>query len=198
MITSANKVSMALGEALLNNGIAVKVVDSRLQGLKEARMLGMEVFFGSPLSEHADRYMDLTGYTHLLAMSRNTEANTIVCNRFRHFFGPRNIFSARIGGESGDRNQLAQGLKSRGLFSDDATWAKLASLLGQGAVIKATSLTEEYNFETHCMKWGSNSIPLFALDDKGKLKVFSDKNEFEVGNDWTLINLVLENGGKPN
>jgi hypothetical protein len=194
LITNANKVSMAVGEALMKSGITVKIADSRLRGLKDARMQGMEVFYGNPLSEHADLYMDLTGYTHLLAMSRNTETNAIVCNRYRHFFGPKNVFSVRVGGDSGGRNELAGGLKSKGLFGESDSWSRLASLLGQGAVIKATSLTAEYTYENHKLKWGNDSIPLFALDQKGRLKVFSAGTEFEVGDDWTLINMILENG----
>jgi hypothetical protein len=55
---------LLLGEALMANGINVKVVDDRREGLQEARMLGMKTFYGSPLSEHADRFLDLIGFTH--------------------------------------------------------------------------------------------------------------------------------------
>ena len=182
-----------LGEALKNNGIPVKFVDARHEGLRQARMQGMDVFYGNPLSEYADRYMDLTGYTHLLAMSRNAEVNAIVCNRYRHFFGPKNVFSIHSGSGSGDRQKLVAELKSNMLFDEHASWSKLASLLGRGAVIKSTSLTGEYNFETHSAKWGKAAMPLFALDEKGKLQVFSAHDTLQPAAGWTLINLVIEN-----
>ncbi len=194
LITSANKVSLAIGEVLKKNSIQVKMVESRHQYLKEARMLGLEVFYGNPLSEYADRYMDLTGYTHLLAMSRNAEANTMICNRYRHYFGPLNVFSIQVDSRSGNRDELARGLKSRTPFDKGPSWSKLASCLGQGAVIKATSLTEEYDLETHRLKWGNDALLLFALDEKGKLKFFTSDDDVEAGDGWTLINLVIENG----
>ena len=192
LISSANKVSLAIGEALMNNGIKVKLVDSRHQYLKEARMLGLEVFYGDPLSEHADRFMDLTGYTHLLAMSRNSAANAMVCNRFRPYFGTVNSYSIKPDSALGERDELAHGLKSRVAFEKGVSWSKLASLLGNGAVIKATSITEEYSLESHRLKWGNDALILFALDDKGKLKFFSGDHEVKVADGWTLVSLMAE------
>ena len=84
-----------LGEALMTNGIKVKVADTRRAGLQDARMKGMSTFYGNPLSEHADRYMDLTGYNCLMAVSRNPEANAMVAARYRHDFGPKHVFSVQ-------------------------------------------------------------------------------------------------------
>jgi hypothetical protein len=91
-----------------------------------------------PLSEHADRFMDLTGFTELLAVSRNQEANAMVCARYRHDFGPANVYSV---------NQ------------------------------------------------GSQAVSLFALDDRGKLKIFSSANEFNPAAGWTIIRLDMPNEG---
>ena len=80
--------------------------------------------------------------------------------------------ASRGGSGSGDREKLVAELKSNMLFGADASWSKLASLIGQGAVIKSTSLSDEYDFETHTAKWGKAAISLFALDEKGKLQIF--------------------------
>jgi CPA1 family monovalent cation:H+ antiporter len=193
LITSANKVSLMIGEALKNNDIKVKMVDVRRDGLQEARMLGLDVFYGNPLSEFADLYMDLTGYTHLLAMSRNEEANAIVCDQYRPLFGPKNVFSISKGhSDETDREALASGLKSLMLFSGSATWSKLASLIGQGGVIKSTPLSEEYDYLAHQAKWGSNALSLFAIDEKGKLHIFASKEELLPAPGWVLISLVIE------
>jgi NhaP-type Na+/H+ or K+/H+ antiporter len=77
LITSSSKVGLLLGEALRANDIKVLVADTYRDGLHEARMSDMQTFYGNPLSEHADRYMDLTGYNWLWAVSPNAEANAI-------------------------------------------------------------------------------------------------------------------------
>ncbi len=198
LLTASNKVALMLGEALMANDIKVKVVDTRREGLQEARMRGMSTFYGSPLSEHADRYMDLTGYNWLWALSLNAEANAMVCARYRHDVGPRHVYSIQTAGadESDQRQALATGLRSNMLFEEDISWSRLASLLGQGAVVKSTGLTEEYNFETFNASQGKQAVNLFALDDKGRLKVFSTQTEFAPGPGWTVVSLAMEENGK--
>ncbi len=193
LIAGSNKVALAIGEALQKHDIKVKVADTRRDGLKEARMKGMEIFFGSPLSEHADRFMDLTGYTHLLAISRNAEANAVICSRYKHDFGPKRAFSVQSGGdETDEREGFAMGLRSNVLFGKDVTWAKLASLLSQGAVIKSTRLSDTFDFEAYRAQYGKAAIILFLLDGGGKLRVISPGGEIHPEPGWVLISLVFD------
>jgi NhaP-type Na+/H+ or K+/H+ antiporter len=197
-ITASNKVALSLGEALHKNGIKVMITDVQRKNLQEARMKGFNTFYGNPLSEHADRYMDLTGYTNLLAVSRNNEANAMVCARFRHDFGPEHVFSISpySDGDENERKELAFGLKTKVLFGKEVTWAKLASLIGQGAVTKSTKLSDEFDFEAYKLEQKSQSIPLFALDDRGRLKVFAGESSFKPSAGWTII--ALQNESEPN
>ena len=103
-------------------------------------MKDMETFYGNPLSEHADRHLDLGPYNWLWALSPNAEANAMVCVRFRPDFDPRRILSVRTAGpeESDTRRGLATGLRTNTLFGSSVTWSKLASLGAQGATPKST------------------------------------------------------------
>lgn len=194
VITATNKVALMLGEALRANDIRVLVVDTSRSGLHEARMKDMETFYGHPLSEQADRYMDLTGYNWLWAMSLNAEANAMVCVRFRPEFGPRRIFSLQTAGrdESDERQGLATGLRTNTLFGQDVTWARLASLIRRGARPRSTPLTEEYDFKAYNADRKERSVKLFALDDEGRLRVFSDERELMPEPGWTVVSLALD------
>jgi NhaP-type Na+/H+ or K+/H+ antiporter len=192
LITGSNKVALALGEALMANDIKVKIADIRRDGLKEARMKGMSTFYGNPLSEHADRYMDLTGYNAVMAVSRVPEANAMVCNRFRHEFGANRTFSIRNpnNNEPKSRQSLVAGLRSTPLFGNDVTWTKLASLVGQGAQAKSTPLTESFDFEAFQESQDNQAVNLFALNADGKLRVFSTAYDLDPAAGWTIISLV--------
>lgn len=183
---------LLLGEALMANGINVKVVDDRREGLQEARMLGMKTFYGSPLSEHADRFLDLIGFTHLFALSRNPEANAMVCARYRHDFGPVNVYAIQPSGadESDTRQAFVRGLRASVLFGKDASWAKLASLIGQGATVHSTTLSDEYDFEAFVASQDKQAVNLFALDGDGNLQVFSSHHELEPVPGWIIVSLV--------
>jgi NhaP-type Na+/H+ or K+/H+ antiporter len=200
LMTSSNKVAIVLGEALKGNGIKVLFSDTRRDGLHEARMKGMATFYGSPLSEHADRHMDLTGYNWLWAISLNAEANAMVCSRLRPAFSPKHVFSIQTGGadESDQRQGLATGLRTKSLFARDVTWSKLASLISKGAVTKSTPLTEEYDFEAFCADQDKNAVNLFALDANGRLKVFSADGELVPEPGWTVASLTLDNSIRKN
>jgi Trk K+ transport system NAD-binding subunit len=197
LIASSNKVALMLGEALLANNIKVKIVDTRREGLQEARMKGMETFFGNPLSEHADRFMELTGFTHLFAVSRNPEANAMICARHRHDFGPTRVFSVQPSGmdESDTRQGLMTGLRTNILFGREASWTKLASLIGQSATVRSTRLTDEYDFEAYCADQDKQAIKLFALNENGKLRIFSSNHELEPESGWIVISLSIDEDG---
>ncbi|MDX1555703.1 MAG: sodium:proton antiporter, partial [Xanthomonadales bacterium] len=191
-LTSANRVSLLIGEALQKNGIKVLVADTRREGLRKARELQFKTFYGDPLSDHADRQMDLTGYTVLMATSRNTEANAMVCARFRHEFGPKNVFSLRPTGpeETDERKGLAKGLRSNPLFGSDTSWSKLATMISQGAVIRSTKLTEEFDFEDFNAEQKDNIVVLFALNPDGRLRVVGgDRLSFAPEPGWTIVSL---------
>ena len=77
------------------------------------------------------------------------------------------------------------------LFNRQASWSKLASLIGQGATVRSTPLTEEYDFEAYCASQDKQAIMLFALDGRGVLRVFSTQTEFEPEPGWTVISLAM-------
>lgn len=191
LMTSADKVSLMIGEALLANGIKVMVSDTNRESLQDARMKDFKTFYGDPLSEYADRHMDLTGYTTLMATSRNAEANAMVCARFRHDFGPKNVFSLRPVGtdEKDERRVLATALRAKPMFGDKVSWTKLASMMAQGAVVRSTKLTEEFDYEALHATQNESSVNLFALNESGRLRIFGGEPPVEPQPGWTVVSL---------
>ena len=192
LLAGSNKVALAIAGALHDQGIKVRVIDTHRQGLQQARMMGIETYFGSPLSEHAERYMDLSALTHLMAISRSAEFNAVVCDQYRHEFGQRNLFAIQsIGVEADDeRRGLSRRLQANLLFERDTTWAKLASLISKGYETRATQITEEFDYEAYRAQWGADISLLFAINEKGELipKVMDKAWQPESG--WTIVSLM--------
>jgi hypothetical protein len=184
-------ISLGVAVILFEGSLTLRLSSRGEQGAliagsnKVALMIGMTTFYGSPLSEHADRYMDLTGFSTLMAVSRNAEANAMICARYRHEFGPDQTFSIRAGNDdpSDQRKTRVSGLRTDVLFGEDVSWSKLASL------------SEQYDFEAFSTSQGKEAVNLFALDEKGILQVFSARKELVPGPGWKIVSPVVEKTG---
>ena len=140
-------------------------------------MAGIPVYHGNVLSEHADTYLDLTGIGTLLAMSRWPERNTLAGLYYRPLFGADRVYTLRLDEErdSTDRARMIPPYRIPHLYGERITLACLQEGLDQGYAIRATPLTANFDFAAFRDKWGDRAIPLFALDSKGTLRVFSTR-----------------------
>ncbi|MDZ7809760.1 MAG: hypothetical protein U5L11_05835 [Arhodomonas sp.] len=55
----------SLAEALLATGLPVRLTDANWDNVQAARMQGLDVYYGNPTSEHAERHLSMTGLGHL-------------------------------------------------------------------------------------------------------------------------------------
>ena len=67
---------------------------------------------------------------------------------------------------------------------------KLSSLIAQGAEIKATLLSDDYDFEAYQQANDKNIIFLFAIDPQERLRAFTNDYTPAVEAGWTLLTLV--------
>ena len=69
LIIGAGNVARAIGKALQQHGFKVVLTDSTWENTSLARMEGLDTYYGNPISEHADRNLNLLGLGKVLAMS---------------------------------------------------------------------------------------------------------------------------------
>jgi NhaP-type Na+/H+ or K+/H+ antiporter len=193
LIVGANQVARTIGKALLEQGFRVKLTDTTWSEIQAARMDGLDTYYGEPVSAHADRQLELEGIGRLFAMSRRPALNTLSAIKFRREFGRNRVFTLRTSQEkdASEKRRVAEGYRAPRLFGEGVTLQKLASLIAQGAEIKATLLTENFKLEDYQQARGKSHIPLFALDKKGHLRAFTDNYQPEVAPGWTLLSLIL-------
>ena len=192
LVFGADEVPRAVARALHEAGIRVLLADDDWEGIRRARMDGLATFFGNPASSHADRHLDLIGIGRLLAMSTHRERNSLACLHYRDEFGRDGVYRLPNLGpdEATGRAALADSLLAPALFEDGMTHGRFAELLAQGWRIKSTRLTTTFDWPHFIEQYGSPSILLFGIEDKGALRVASTKRELEPRPGWTVIALV--------
>lgn len=127
----------------------------------------------------------------LVAVSPQRELNAIACMRYRPEFGEHNLFSlAVVPDKTGaDKRQVAARHKGRTLFCRDLTFSKFASLLNQGAKIRLTALTENFDYENQLQENQSKLYPLFAINKAGRIHVITEENPVSPTPGWSVISL---------
>ncbi len=201
LMVGSNPVAIAIAEALNKHGFDCLLSDSHWRYIKEARMKDIKTYYGNVVSEHADHNLDLIGIGKLIAVSMNNDLNLLAASRYKNEFGVANIFMLSNEDKNKDDNKhtVSKEGKARHLFAKDVTYAKLASLLAQGAQIKSTLLTEEYGYEAYLSQHGKNVIPMFGISPDGKqLRVFTRKEGIEkLVTDWKVVGLVMQKNPEP-
>lgn len=192
LIVGGEPVARAVAQALYERDIPVILADSAWENIRAARMAGIPVYHGNVLSEHADTHLDLTGIGTLLAMSRWPERNTLVGLYYRPLFGADHVYTLRLDEERDDaeRARMIPSHRIPFLFGARITLARLQTGLDRGYAIRATTLTANFDFAAFRAKWDDRAIPLFALDPKGILRVFSTRELPQPSPGWTLISLM--------
>ncbi|MFA7438140.1 cation:proton antiporter [Castellaniella sp.] len=200
LIAGANPVARAIGLALHEHGVPVRLCDSDWYSLSKARMLGLPTYYGTPVSEHARYNLDTTGLGRLLALGASNHGNQLIAARGRDEYGKKRVFSLpdSRGPDLADKHVLTPEYRGRTLFAPDLGYWTLMAHLAAGAQIKATRLSEAFDFEQYCKGSETGAIrPLFAIDPKGYVRPFTLDQALQPGAGWVIIGLSIPAGETP-
>lgn len=192
LIVGANPVARAIADALKKNGFTVLLTDSSWEMIRQARMKSLPVFFGNPVSLYADQSLDLVGLGRLLGLSQRRELNALSTMRYRLEFGEQNVYSLAAAGDSDEKHGVSPDHRGGTLFGAELTYAKLSSVLSKGGEIRQTRLSEEYDFDAYKMTEGRIAWPLFAIDSRDRIHVFTAEKQPKPQAGWNIIGLVQE------
>lgn len=188
LIIGANSVARAVGKVLHDSGFRTLLCDSNWDNISAARMEGLETFYGNAVSEYADQHLDLIGIGKMLGFSPRRGVNAVAGMRYSNEFGRHNIYVILTAEDTkvSERHQLAVEQRGYVLFGKDLTYQKMASLLSQGAEIKATKLSDEFSFDQFTQQ-NNKAIPLFAISPKERIQIFVEDGKFVPSAGWTVI-----------
>ena len=200
LIIGANLVARAIGRALQQAGFRVLLVDSSWEKIGKARMEGLETYYGEPVSQHADRNLDLVGIGKLLALSPRGPLNTLSCMHYRMELGSRAVFAIQAAAEL-EMSKERKAVSHRHwqlLFGPEVTFSSLTKALAHdGCEVRSTTLSPAFDFAAYRQQYEQRAIPLFAVTPRGRIEVFTVDEELSPQPGWTIIGLVADPGTSP-
>ena len=188
LIVGANPLARAIAQALAQQEVSVRLTDTLWDNVSRARMAGLKTYYGNPLSEHAEVYLDTSGLGRVLALTADEHLNELACTRFKAYFGPKRAFALRVSPTEKGRKSVSGG--GHWSFGERANFVEMSRRVVRGAEIRQTSLSEAFGFEQFCAKYGERATPLFAIDPKGRVEIFTDENHFAPKAGWVVLALI--------
>lgn len=197
LIIGANPTAIVIAKALNDSGYRTCLTDTSWTNAKAARMAGLDTYYGNAVSDHADRHLDLVGLGQVLTLTPQKELNALAGLRYRSEFGSNHVYtlSTEIEKEKENTEQKSRTKATNGyhsLFGSDITFAKLASLIAQGAKTKQTKLGESFDYQAYQEQYGKRATPLFAINHKKRLYFFTATDSIVPEQGWTIVSLVKE------
>ncbi|MEW6646863.1 MAG: hypothetical protein AB1450_06665 [Pseudomonadota bacterium] len=165
LIIGAHGVARAIARTLEAAGVRAVLADTDWEDIHQARMDGLATYLGHPISEQADRSLDLIGIGHLLAMSHRPALNAQACQRYASEFGAGRVYSLLTAEERRTTSKSAIGrhYAATRLFGGEYTLTQLGGMLTRGGRLAVLNPAEVEQQPRH--------IPLFVLTAGGALGV---------------------------
>lgn len=190
----ASQFSRALAYELNRNEIPCVLADTNWDMIKTARMENIKTYFGNPMSEHAQRHLDISSIGSVLILSPYRQLNPLVMMHFEHELGKETPILG-LGNKETDglssHHISSEYAKKLSLFDTDVSYSYLAGAMSRGAVIKTTSITEEFSYEDYLKRYDNELIPLLTLTGS-RVGVFSAHNTVEPKPGSKIISLILK------
>lgn len=192
LLAGAHRWGRELAAVLRAKGFPVLLIDNNRANIAAARMEGLPTYSGSILAEYVIDEVELGGIGRLLAMTPNDWVNTLAAQRFMRFFGRAGCYQLPPRDEPEGKQTLHKHLHGRWLFGDEYTYVALSDRCNTGAVIKATPLSESFDYAAFQSRYGETAVPLLVITESRRLNVITADQKLAPQPGQTLISLVHE------
>ncbi len=187
----ARRMALALHKA----GVETLLVDTNHHEVQSARLDGLEAHYGSVLSDDLSHVPQLESLGHVVAVTTNDHVNALACLHLAPLFGRSSVHQLAPG-EGAAQADLPPHLRGRVLFAPEADFWTIEHRFRRGALVKATKLGPEHDYEAFRRQYERDErpvIPLFVKSAAGRVRVVKARDgatsgDFEPGD--TLFALV--------
>ncbi|WP_395339187.1 cation:proton antiporter [Ningiella sp. W23] len=193
LLFGGSQFARELAQELKKNEIPVILADTNWDTISAARMANTDTYFGNPMSEHAQRELDLSSVASVLVLSPYRQINPLIQVHFEDQLGKdATVLSlAQNNSDETERHQVSKAYaKKLTLFDSFVTYAYLANAMSKGAQLKTTAITETFTFEQYVQQYKNNLVPLLYINDKS-VGVFTADNTLNIQAGCKVLSLIL-------
>ncbi|MBI4179988.1 cation:proton antiporter [bacterium] len=189
LILGAGPWARDMAKILRDQKIPVMLADSNRVNTQAARMEALPAYRGNILAENIFDTLDLEGIGRFLALLSNDGVNSLACIHFLSIFDKNEVYQLPPESDGGTTRVTAE-LQGRLLFGNGITHSEISRRYAEGARIKLTPITREFDYETFQKTYKDNAAPLFLIDRDKRLKVFTADQSLSVPDGSGIISLV--------
>lgn len=192
LFIGANAVAREVAKALVAKDVPVVLTDTSWENVRAARMENLRVYYGNPVSEHAENNLDLTGIGNMLAISPYRQLNTLATYHYLDLMEQTRIFGFPEGDQDAraSHQSAEKYVRTRKQFDENTTFAKLASLLSKGATVKTTQLSAEFDYQDYLAQNANRVTVLLGISPSGQVMPLGGKGSAEPSEGWDVISLI--------
>jgi len=190
LLIGAQPWAQALAAVLREKGLPVLLVDSNRHRVAAARMAGLRTYSGSILAEYALDEIDLGGLGRVLAVTPNDWVNALAVQRFTRVFGSAQCYQLPPQNEPQSKPDRHKHLHGRWLFGPDMTYRELARRFADEMTVKATRLSETFDFAAFQALYGETAVPMCTISESGRLSIVTADQTIQPAPGQTLVCLV--------
>jgi CPA1 family monovalent cation:H+ antiporter len=192
LVVGANPVALAYAEALQSAGHRVLVASTNWDGISKARMAGIPVFYGSPVSSYAERHLELIGLGRLLALSHLPGINELACVKYRYEFGRESVYTVKQDSESSHaKHQVSGEAAGRVLFDGELSMNDLFAFFVKEFKTKTTELTDNFRYADYREQHPDRLI-LFITTESGHVSFPVGEKKMKISAGSKITALVPE------
>jgi hypothetical protein len=149
LFVGAHPWALRIAAAVQREGFNVRLADTNYSNISDARMDGLPTYYGSSLTEAALDTIDLDRIGRMLALTATDEVHSLTAVNFTEIFGKRDVY--QLPPEhftAGSKQVVSKHLRGRFVFGESASYWGLTARFDAGAEVKATNLTDEFDFQS--------------------------------------------------
>lgn len=199
LFIGANAVARQVAKAFAAKGIPVVMTDTSWENVRAARMDNLRVYYGNPVSEHAENNLDLSGIGNTMAMSPYRQLNTLATYHYLDLMGADRVFGLSEGDQDAraSHQSAEKYVRTRKQFDESVTFAKLASLLSQGASVKVTQLSGAFSYQDYQSQYSGRATPLFAISPLQEVFPMGGEGGVVPDDGWEVLSFVKPTAEEP-
>ncbi len=188
----------AAASTLHREGCPVVLIDSAWENIRRTRMAGLPCLYGSALAEATREEIDYTGLGRMLAVTSNTEVNSLACLRFAEDFGRQEVYQLPFSYAKDGRHELVpQKHRGRWLFREELNYADLREFAGHTPQVRNTKLTPAFDYNAFLSENGDKLLPLFILKADRSIQICTVKAFRNPKPGDRVVSLVRESHDLP-